>query len=107
MKRLHFTPENPNGQLIDLTDNEKSFVEELNNLTPTKLESSLKFLRIKRNNLLKETDWYANSDLTMSSDMTTYRQALRDLTNGLDTIAKVETKLEIEDGKYKNFPTKP
>ena len=43
----------------------------------------------------------------MSSDMTTYRQALRDLTSGLDTIAKVETKLKIEDGKYKNFPTKP
>ena len=43
----------------------------------------------------------------MSSDMTTYRQALRDLTNGLDTVAKVQTKLEIEDGKYINFPTKP
>jgi len=64
-------------------------------------------LRKERNKLLAETDFYGNSDVTMSSDMTTYRQALRDITNGLDTVAKVETKLEIEDGKYKNFPTKP
>jgi len=32
-----------------------------------------------RNSLLVETDFYALSDVTMSSDMTTYRQALRDL----------------------------
>ena len=98
MKRLHFTPENPNGELIDLTDNEKSFVEELNNSTPTKLESSLKFLRIKRNNLLSETDYLGVSDQTMSSNMTTYRQELRDITNGLDTVEKVQA---VE------FPTKP
>lgn len=32
-----------------------------------------------RNNLLSETDFYGLSDGTMSSEMTTYRQALRDL----------------------------
>jgi hypothetical protein len=32
-----------------------------------------------RNDLLKETDFHALSDVTMSSEMTTYRQALRDL----------------------------
>ena len=32
-----------------------------------------------RNQLLQETDWTANSDVTMSSDMKTYRKALRDL----------------------------
>ena len=36
-------------------------------------------VRIKRNSLLAETDFYALSDVTMSADMTTYRQALRDL----------------------------
>jgi hypothetical protein len=36
-------------------------------------------VRIKRNSLLAETDFYANTDVTMSADMTTYRQALRDL----------------------------
>ena len=37
-------------------------------------------LRLKRNNLLAATDFYALSDVTMDSDMTVYRQALRDIT---------------------------
>ena len=45
-------------------------------------------LRAKRNRLLAETDFYALSDVTMSSDMTTYRQNLRDLPDGKDTVAK-------------------
>jgi hypothetical protein len=36
-------------------------------------------LRKKRNNLLTETDYLALSDVTMSTEMQTYRQALRDL----------------------------
>ena len=32
-----------------------------------------------RNQLLAETDWMANSDVTMSDAWKTYRQALRDL----------------------------
>lgn len=36
--------------------------------------------RIKRNNLLTDTDWQALSDVTMSAEMTAYRQALRDIT---------------------------
>ena len=55
-------------------------------------------LRFKRNQLLVETDYMANSDVTMSDNWKTYRQALRDLTNGLDTVEKVEV---VE------FPTKP
>tara|TARA_B110000263_G_C14892708_1_gene322523 strand:+ start:171 stop:548 length:378 start_codon:yes stop_codon:yes gene_type:complete len=35
--------------------------------------------RKERNELLATTDFYALSDVTMSSDMATYRQALRDL----------------------------
>ena len=55
-------------------------------------------LREKRNRLLAETDYYALSDVTMSSDMTNYRQALRDLPDGLDTVEKVNNKA---------YPTKP
>ena len=55
-------------------------------------------LRDKRNNLLKETDYFALSDVTMSNDMKTYRQQLRDITNGVNTEAKA---------KNKEFPTKP
>jgi hypothetical protein len=36
-------------------------------------------LRTKRNSLLVETDFYANSDVTMPSNMKAYRKALRDL----------------------------
>ena len=37
-------------------------------------------LREQRNKLLAETDWMGNSDVTMSNDWKTYRQALRDIT---------------------------
>ena len=37
-------------------------------------------LRRQRNLLLVETDWYGMSDVAMDSDMTVYRQALRDIT---------------------------
>ena len=36
--------------------------------------------RTKRDTLLAETDWMALSDVTMTAEMTTYRQALRDIT---------------------------
>ena len=55
-------------------------------------------MRFRRNRLLAETDFYALSDVTMSEDMTTYRQALRDLPDGLDTVEKVNNKA---------YPTKP
>lgn len=37
-------------------------------------------VRNKRDQLLKETDWMALSDVTMTEEMTAYRQALRDIT---------------------------
>ena len=55
-------------------------------------------LRAKRNQLLAETDFYALSDVTMSSDMETYRQNLRDLPDGKDTVEKCENA---------TWPTKP
>ena len=55
-------------------------------------------LRSRRNNLLAETDFYALSDVTMSDDMKTYRQELRDLPEGKDTVEKCNNA---------TFPTKP
>ena len=55
-------------------------------------------LRKDRNKKLIETDWMANSDVTMSEAMTTYRQELRDITNGLTTVEEVNA---VE------FPEKP
>ena len=47
-------------------------------------------LRERRNRLLAETDFYALSDVTMSDDMKTYRQNLRDLPEGKDTVEKCD-----------------
>ena len=62
------------------------------------LEMALEGLREKRNILLEQTDHLALSDNTLTDDMKTYRQKLRDITNGLDTVDKV---------KAVNMPTKP
>ena len=35
----------------------------------------------KRDAILKSSDWMANSDVTMSDEWRTYRQALRDITS--------------------------
>ena len=67
-------------------------------LGAVELDMALEDLRRKRNKLLAETDYLALSDVTMSSDMETYRQSLRDLTNGLDTVEKVNAV---------TFPTQP
>ena len=97
-----------NGIEMDMTSQEIAQREaDIQQYKDNELNLKLDFLRSIRNNFLTETDFYANSDVTMSDAIKTYRQALRDLTNGLDTVAKVETKLEFEDGNYINFPTKP
>ena len=38
-------------------------------------------VRRQRNAFLSETDWMANSDVTMSDEWRTYRQALREITS--------------------------
>ena len=59
-------------------------------------------LRAKRDRLLQVSDWNITSELekgnAISSDMRTYRQALRDLPNGKDTVDKCNNA---------TWPTKP
>ena len=43
-------------------------------------------LREDRNRRLVNTDWYALQDVTLTDDMRDYRQALRDLPEGLSTV---------------------
>ena len=95
MPRYH----NINGNNVQFTaeeetarDNEEAAYA---NAAPAR---ALAKLRERRNRLLAETDFYGNSDVTMSSDMTTYRQALRDLPAGKDTVDKCENA---------TWPTKP
>jgi|TARA_Y100000289_G_scaffold51990_1_gene53316 hypothetical protein len=66
--------------------------------TAVDFDTAIKNLRAKRNKLLAETDYLALSDQTLSDDMKTYRQELRDITNGLTTKDEVDAV---------TFPTKP
>jgi len=95
MPRYH----NINGNVVQFTAEEETAADNAEtayaNAAPAR---ALARLRDKRNRLLKETDFYGNSDVTMSSDMTTYRQALRDLPDGKDTVEKCENA---------TWPTKP
>ena len=62
------------------------------------LDRLLDSLRQKRNRLLADTDYFALSDVTLADNMKTYRQQLRDLTSGLDTVDKINNV---------TWPTKP
>ena len=61
-------------------------------------DRAMSSLRQKRDVLLKSTDYLALSDNTLSAEMSTYRQSLRDITNGLTTVEQVNAVI---------FPTKP
>ena len=62
------------------------------------LDEAMSTLRTKRNKLLQNTDFHALSDNTMSAEMTTYRQELRDITSGITTVEQANAVV---------FPTKP
>jgi hypothetical protein len=100
---------NPNAQ-ISLSDGDINSIIWENGTTPiavtdiqvqipsAEFDVAIEDLREKRNKLLAETDYLSLSDNTMSAEMTTYRQQLRDITNGLTTAEEVEAVV---------FPTKP
>jgi hypothetical protein len=100
---------NPNAEFV-IRENNVDQITWLNGTTPiskadieaqlpiVEFDTAMKDLRFKRNNLLKDTDHYALSDQTLSDDMRTYRQDLRDITNGLTTKAQVDAV---------TWPTKP
>ena len=64
----------------------------------------MRLLRVERDRLLAETDWTALGDVTMSSAMKTYRQALRDLPANSDPKLDSNGALDMSSVK---FPTKP
>jgi hypothetical protein len=64
----------------------------------------MRLLRVERDRLLAETDWMGNSDVTMSSDWATYRQALRDLPANSTPTLNSDGGLDMSSV---TFPTKP
>lgn len=89
-KKFVVSPENPNGILVDMTSEEIAQRQKDLDAMPSELDRALNNLRETRNKLLAKTDWTANSDVTMSDAMRTYRQQLRDATEGLDTVEKIQ-----------------
>ena len=78
---------NGTSKTVDLTEDEiKKFNAEVA-AEPTELERKLENIRMIRNGLLSQTDWMANSDVTMSDAWKKYRQDLRDITEGV-TLSK-------------------
>lgn len=83
-------------------DNVETMFNELYtaHITPTLF--SVETLRAQRKDLLKDSDWTVMPDSPLSdskkAEWTTYRQALRDITNGIDTEEKA---------KAVTFPTPP
>jgi len=100
---------NPNAE-VTVRGNDINNIEWHNGTTPisksdieaqfpaVELDNAMSTLRAKRNKLLQDTDFYGMSDNTMSSEMATYRQALRDITSGITTVEQANAVV---------FPTKP
>ncbi len=90
---------NINGNIVPFTSAEETArdAEELAYANGA-FDRAIADLRQKRNSLLTATDYLALSDNTLTSAMTTYRQALRDITDGLTTLDEVNAV---------TFPTKP
>ena len=81
---IKITESDLNGNIISQSTNPNDFgvtwsevKEKINQL---KSNQPLELLRKERNKKLKDTDWWASSDLTMTDEQISYRQALRDIT---------------------------
>ena len=81
---------------VEVADNVICGMEQVGDsfvVPPQSLDSAMANLRFKRNNLLAQTDWIVikakETGGTIPSAWKTYRQELRDLTNGLTTVDEV------------------
>ena len=96
---------NLNGVKVSMTSEEETeFTNMRNDWDNGSSDRALKNLRAERDEKLKETDFYALSDVTMSSEMTTYRQALRDLPSNYTTS---DGEALTDNLSNLNWPTKP
>ncbi len=86
------------GKKIKMTSKEiKEFDDRKKIIESTQAEDDLEILRGFRNNLLAETDYMGNSDVSMPTKWKTYRQELRDITK----------KFKSMNDKDFKFPEKP
>ena len=86
------------GKIVTLSDEEQKELDAIKKeWIDGKADRDLSELRMKRNRLLSETDWWASSDLTMTDAQKKYRQDLRDITKTFSSLSD----------KDFAFPTKP
>ena len=87
---MAYTHKMVNGEKVPLTKTEIKELEARDvEWEKGAYDRAIANLRMERNNKLSQSDWRANSDVSMSASWKTYRQSLRDLTNGLDTEYKI------------------
>ena len=88
-----------NGQQVELTADEIAAIAAQEQAwNDGAFDRKMQDIRQQRNRLLADTDYLALSDNTLSTEMTTYRQELRDITEGVTTL---------EQANAVTFPTKP
>lgn len=73
-----------NGKQIALTDAEVEALVDQELADEANPVGHWRALRERRNRKLAESDWMANSDVTMSNEWKTYRQQLRDFPSTLN-----------------------
>jgi len=88
-----------NGQQVELTADEIAAIAAQETAWNNgAYDRKMSEIRQERDRLLAATDYLALSDQTLSAEMSTYRQALRDITEGVTTL---------EQANAVTFPTKP
>ena len=93
-----------NGVLVDMSSDEIQEYNERNtawnNASASRKLAEIKQIRLEK---LQETDYMANSDVTMPSYIQTWRQTLRDLPQNNTTESQYDALLERNaDGSLKN-----
>ena len=69
-------------------------------------EKPMELLREERTKILAQSDWMANSDVTMSDEWKTYRQALRDLPSKSGISPKLNSNDDLDISSI-TWPTPP
>ena len=87
---------NDNGNIRDMTDAEKTLIDSSQKSVDLN-ELKLNDIREIRNRKLSETDYLANSDVTMPDNIKTWRQSLRDLPQNNTTETEYDALLARDD----------
>ena len=86
---------------VDVPESPATIKQVNDKLAELRAVEPMRLLRQQRNQKLSETDWMAYSDVKMTDDWKTYRQALRDLPSDSSAIFEEGRMVEVD------WPTEP